>query len=237
MKIINEPIKSEFCVGELCNSDPESIELAREPFRTMRQCEDLTKALYTGDYLSIEIYFSCSPEFIAHYSSMENILRSVNSMFPMDDLILRDDIENSRVLMSFELSHISGFSIPLLTLKLDVFSRVDVYSLVDIADTLHEQSLSRCGTSVKTQFRSIHSLEELRSYVYHRMTRFDEYDNSKEVSALLQTKDRMRLNWFLATPPVAFDATCLIDLEKNQLGVSMMEMDEILNSVFLRWQA
>ena len=189
-----------FCKGEWCHPKENLLsELPKDPFRTIKICDDLTHSIKPGRVLSVNLSIACSPDYISYYRSVEGVLQILDGVFEPDDETLLDDLAHTKVMLTFATNPVRGFSIPLLTIRLDFFSDSDLCSLEAIENHLLTVTPTICGYLAETEIKHLSSIEEIRCFIYQRMTLEVSYHYSREFREMLTKTDMLRWDWFISS--------------------------------------
>lgn len=224
------------CVGEWCSPRMDLLsDLPRDPFRTVKTCHELSHALQPGRVLSVNLAISCSPDYISYYHSVEGIFQIFDGVFPLENEDLRRELSESRVMITFGTSDIKGFSIPLLTLKLDFFPTSEQCSLERIDEHFNDVTPRICGYLADTEVKHLYSIEEIRAYVYRRMTSEVAFRNTSEFRALLSKTDFLRWEWFIQSAPTVVQSDCLMNFRESCAGQAMDVADQQFFDLLNNW--
>lgn len=225
-----------FCKGEWCNPKTDLLgELPKDPFKSLKTCDELTNSLKVGQVLSVNLSIACSPDYISYYRSVEGIIQILEGVFPSEDEVLLDDLAHSKVMMTFGTNPVRGFSIPLLTIKLDFFPDSEMCSLERIEEHLSIVTPSICGYLCETETKNFSSIEEIRGFIYQRMTSEVSYKYTREFREMLSKTDLLRWDWFVQSTPTVFYGENLMDFRESKAGQSMEITDCQFSDIFSNW--
>jgi hypothetical protein len=225
-----------YCMGEWCNEKTDLIsELPKEPFKTLKTCDEITYALKAGKVLSVNLSIACTPDYISYYHGIEGVMQILEGVFPADDEVLLDDLAHSKVMLTFGTNPVRGFSIPLLTVKLDFFPDSELCSLERIEEHLMSVTPTICGYMCETETIHLSSIEEIRGFVYLRMTSEIAFRFSREFRELLTKTDMLRWDWFVQSAPTVFYGENLIDFSESRVGQAMILTDQSFGDIFSNW--
>gem|GEM_PF-5082927 len=227
-----------FCKGEWCHPKENLLsELPKDPFRTIKICDDLTHSIKPGRVLSVNLSIACSPDYISYYRSVEGVLQILDGVFEPDDETLLDDLAHTKVMLTFATNPVRGFSIPLLTIRLDFFPDSDLCSLEAIENHLLTVTPTICGYLAETEMKHLSSIEEIRCFIYQRMTSEVSYQYSREFREMLTKTDMLRWDWFISSSPTIFYGENLINFRNHRVGHAMNVTDQHFEEIFSNWGA
>ena len=226
-----------YCVGQWCNPLLNLLgEIPHDPFKSISSCEELTHSLKPGKVLSVNLSISCSPDYLSYYRSVEGVVQILEGMFPSEYIQLWEYLSHSKVMMSFGTNPVPGFSIPLLTIRLDIFPSSELCPIEVIEEHLVNTSPFICGYLCETEVKSLRSRDEIRGFIFHRMRSEVGFRNTREFKELLTKTDLIRWSFFIeGTSPTVFYGDVLLDFRNSKVGRSLVSTDKLFETTFSNW--
>ena len=225
------------CTGQWCSTLEGLLEvIPQDPFKDIATCDRVAEALPLGEVLSVNLSVSCAPDYITYYHGVEGLVQILEGVFPSDQVQLMELLSHSKVMMTLATNPVKGFTIPLLTLRIDVFPESAACPLMDIESYLSAVSPRICGYLCETDFKFIGDKDELRGFVFQRMRSDVGYRNTREFRELLYKSDLIRWNFLIeGGGPTVFKGSDLFNFRSCRVGESLLETDKLFETTFSNW--
>jgi len=232
-----EVTTSENCIGQWCSTLEGLLEvIPQDPFKDIATCDRVAEALPLGEVLSVNLSVSCASDYITYYHGVEGLVQILEGVFPSDQVQLMELLSHSKVMMTLATNPVKGFTIPLLTLRIDVFPESGECPLMDIESYLSAVSPRICGYLCETDFKFIGDKDELRGFVFQRMRSDVGYRNTREFRELLYKSDLIRWNFLIeGGGPTVFKGSDLFNFRSCRVGESLLETDKLFETTFSNW--
>ena len=224
-----------YCVGTWCEEPMDFFaDVPPHPIDAYHRVESILPEVPLGKVLSVHLSISSAPEYILNYQGILGIFDVFDGIFSPEAVGELTFLKQMKVLFAFTTRDVQGYSIPLLTIRLDFFSE-DEASLFAVKSHLGRISHSVCGVPVQTELKNFPDARELRAFLFHRMGRTDGYSTTRSVRNLLTKTDVLQWVYLIESGPILFEGCSLPFFRESCAGNALEQASIHLRGMFSTW--